>query len=116
MALNPLMTRIVNKSKGLKILADSCKFHFHKLPFCKVFHSLTMGSNLHYGELGPREHKGAVDLINHNKLVPHHKFFCKRSLPFSILDTHYLHNVVGDANLGKGRDCNWLSLYKVKTF
>ncbi|CAK9134926.1 unnamed protein product [Ilex paraguariensis] len=51
---------------------------------------------------GPRELTGAVDLINHYKLLPHHEFFCKRSLPLSISDTHYLHNVVGDAEIRKG--------------
>lgn len=51
---------------------------------------------------GPRELTGAVDLISHYKLLPHHEFFCKRSLPLSILDTHYLHNVVGDSEVRKG--------------
>ncbi|CAK9139456.1 unnamed protein product [Ilex paraguariensis] len=52
--------------------------------------------------VGPRELTGAVDLINHYKLLPHHDFFCKRSLPLSISDTHYLHNVVGDTEIRKG--------------
>jgi hypothetical protein len=52
--------------------------------------------------LGPRELTGAVDLISHYKLLPHHDFFCKRSLPLSISDTHYLHNVVGDTEIRKG--------------
>ncbi|KAM7525602.1 hypothetical protein LguiA_015504 [Lonicera macranthoides] len=51
---------------------------------------------------GPRELTGAVDLINHYKLLPHHDFFCKKSLPLSISDTHYLHNVVGDTEIRKG--------------
>ncbi|XP_038970683.1 mediator of RNA polymerase II transcription subunit 19a-like isoform X2 [Phoenix dactylifera] len=51
---------------------------------------------------GPRELTGAVDLINHYKLWAHHDFFCKRSLPLSISDTHYLHNVVGDTEIRKG--------------
>ncbi|XP_059626313.1 mediator of RNA polymerase II transcription subunit 19a isoform X2 [Cornus florida] len=51
---------------------------------------------------GPRELTGAVDLINHYKLLPHHEFFCKKSLPLSISDTHYLHNVVGDTEIRKG--------------
>lgn len=51
---------------------------------------------------GPRELTGAVDLISHYKLLGHHDFFCKRSLPLSILDTHYLHNVVGDTEIRKG--------------
>ncbi|CAN4093731.1 unnamed protein product [Withania somnifera] len=51
---------------------------------------------------GPRELTGAVDLISHFKLLPHHEFFCKRSLPLSISDTHYLNNVVGDTEIRKG--------------
>ncbi|KHN27248.1 hypothetical protein glysoja_041806 [Glycine soja] len=51
---------------------------------------------------GPRELTGAVDLISHFKLLPHYEFFCKRSLPVSIADTHYLHNVVGDTEIRKG--------------
>ncbi|XP_052186497.1 mediator of RNA polymerase II transcription subunit 19a-like isoform X2 [Diospyros lotus] len=51
---------------------------------------------------GPRELTGAVDLISHYKLLPHHEFFCKRSLPLSVSDTHYLHNVVGDTEIRKG--------------
>ncbi|XP_068654968.1 mediator of RNA polymerase II transcription subunit 19a-like isoform X2 [Aristolochia californica] len=51
---------------------------------------------------GPRELTGAVDLINHYKLCVHHEFFCKRSLPVSISETHYLHNIVGDTEIRKG--------------
>ncbi|RWW54139.1 hypothetical protein BHE74_00039304, partial [Ensete ventricosum] len=51
---------------------------------------------------GPRELTGAADLINHYKLSAHHDFFCKRILPLSISDTHYLHNVVGDTEIQKG--------------
>ncbi|XP_021901292.1 mediator of RNA polymerase II transcription subunit 19a isoform X2 [Carica papaya] len=51
---------------------------------------------------GPRELTGAVDLISHYKLLAHHDFFCKRSLPLSISDAHYLHNVVGDTEIRKG--------------
>ncbi|GAB4830379.1 Mediator of RNA polymerase II transcription subunit 19-A [Ancistrocladus abbreviatus] len=51
---------------------------------------------------GPKELTGSVDLISHYKLLPHHEFFCKKSLPLSISDTHYLHNVVGDTELRKG--------------
>lgn len=51
---------------------------------------------------GPRELGGAVDLINQYKLWPHHEFFCKKSLPLSISQTHYLHNVVGDTEIRKG--------------
>lgn len=53
-------------------------------------------------DIGPKELTGAVDLISHYKLLPHHEFFCKRSLPVSISDTHYLHNVVGDTEIRKG--------------
>ncbi|KAE9460833.1 hypothetical protein C3L33_07216, partial [Rhododendron williamsianum] len=53
-------------------------------------------------QVGPRELTGAVDLISHYKLLPHHQFFCKRSLPLSISDSHYLHNVVGDSEVMKG--------------
>ncbi|KAG8388828.1 hypothetical protein BUALT_Bualt02G0165600 [Buddleja alternifolia] len=53
-------------------------------------------------KLGPRELTGAADLISQYKLLPHHDFFCKRSLPLSISDTHYLHNVVGDTEIRKG--------------
>nr|GLL30860.1 mediator of RNA polymerase II transcription subunit 19a-like [Ipomoea trifida]GMD14006.1 mediator of RNA polymerase II transcription subunit 19A-like isoform X1 [Ipomoea batatas]GMD17309.1 mediator of RNA polymerase II transcription subunit 19A-like isoform X1 [Ipomoea batatas] len=51
---------------------------------------------------GPRELTGAVDLISQFKLLPHHEYFCKRQLPLSISDTHYLHNVVGDTEIRKG--------------
>ncbi|KAF8402403.1 hypothetical protein HHK36_013358 [Tetracentron sinense] len=54
------------------------------------------------GQSGPRELTGAVDLINHYKLLAHHEFFCKRPLPLSISETHYLHNVVGDTEIRKG--------------
>lgn len=51
---------------------------------------------------GPRELTGSVDLINYYKLHLHHDFFCKRSLPSSISDTHYLHSVVGETEIRKG--------------
>ncbi|XP_076931567.1 putative mediator of RNA polymerase II transcription subunit 19b [Bidens hawaiensis] len=51
---------------------------------------------------GPRELTGAVDLISYYKLLPHLDFFCKKSLPLSISDTHYLHNAVGDKEIRKG--------------
>ncbi|KAE7996129.1 hypothetical protein FH972_000877 [Carpinus fangiana] len=51
---------------------------------------------------GPRELGGAVDLINQFKLWPHHEFFCQKSLPLSISQTHYLNNVVGDTEIRKG--------------
>ncbi|KAK4483010.1 hypothetical protein RD792_010186 [Penstemon davidsonii] len=61
-----------------------------------------MSSVVLFFKLGPRELTGAVDLISHYKLLPHHDFFCKRSLPVSISDTHYLHNVVGDTEIRRG--------------
>ncbi|XP_020229164.1 mediator of RNA polymerase II transcription subunit 19a isoform X1 [Cajanus cajan] len=51
---------------------------------------------------GPRELTGSVDLLNHFKLLPHFEFFCKRPLPVSISDAHYLHNIVGDTEIRKG--------------
>lgn len=61
---------------------------------------------------GPRELGGAVDLINHYKLWPHHEFFCKRSLNLSISETHYLHNVVGDTEIRKGDGMELDQLFK----
>ncbi|KVH94164.1 mediator of RNA polymerase II transcription subunit 19a-like [Cynara cardunculus var. scolymus] len=51
---------------------------------------------------GPKELTGAVNLINYYKLLPHYEFFCKKSLPLSISDTHYLRKVVGDTEIRKG--------------
>lgn len=51
---------------------------------------------------GPRELTGAVDLISRYKLLPHYEFFCKRSIPLAVADTHYVHNVVGDTEIRKG--------------
>ncbi|PON75162.1 hypothetical protein PanWU01x14_045140 [Parasponia andersonii] len=51
---------------------------------------------------GPRELTGSVDLISQYKLLDPHAYFCKRSLPLSIADTHYLRNVVGDTEIRKG--------------
>ncbi|XP_076914256.1 putative mediator of RNA polymerase II transcription subunit 19b isoform X2 [Bidens hawaiensis] len=51
---------------------------------------------------GPRELTGAVDLLSYYKLLPHYEFFCKKSLPVSISDTHYLHDIVGDTDIRKG--------------
>ncbi|KAL0389204.1 UNVERIFIED_CONTAM: Mediator of RNA polymerase II transcription subunita [Sesamum calycinum] len=65
---------------------------------------------------GPRELTGAVDLISHYRLFPHHDFFCKRSLPVSISDTYYLHNVVGDTELRKGEGCSWASSCKMHPY
>lgn len=52
--------------------------------------------------IGPKELNGSVDLISHFKLLPHYEFFCKKPLPSSISDTHYLSNVVGDTDIRKG--------------
>lgn len=71
------------------------------LSYLLIFYFLLMRSCI-FEYLGPRELTGAVDLISHYKLLPHHDFFCKRSLPLSISDTHYLHNVVGDTEIRKG--------------
>ncbi|XP_054798132.1 mediator of RNA polymerase II transcription subunit 19a-like [Prosopis cineraria] len=65
---------------------------------------------------GPRELTGAVDLINHFKLLPHYEFFCKRSLPESILDTQYLYNVVGDTEIRKGDNMQLDQLIQTPSF
>ncbi|KAL1085551.1 hypothetical protein V6Z11_D08G058000 [Gossypium hirsutum] len=52
--------------------------------------------------LGPRELSGVVDLVSRYNLLVHHDFFCKKHLPMSILDTHYLHTVVGGTEIRKG--------------
>lgn len=51
---------------------------------------------------GPKELTGGVDLLKHYNLLHHYKFFCKKSPPSSISDTHYLRNVVGDTEIRKG--------------
>jgi hypothetical protein len=53
-------------------------------------------------EAGTRELGGAHDLVSQYKLWPYYEFFCKRSLPLSISETHYLRNVVGDTKIKKG--------------
>ncbi|PHT29226.1 DnaJ protein -like protein 1 [Capsicum baccatum] len=35
--------------------------------------------------------------------IAYHDFFCKKPLPLSIFDTHYLHNMVGDTEFRKGK-------------
>lgn len=65
---------------------------------------------------GPRELTGAVDLISHYKLVAHHDFFCKRPLPLSISDTHYLHNVVGDTEIRKGEGMELDQLFQTAPY
>nr|XP_043636029.1 mediator of RNA polymerase II transcription subunit 19a-like [Erigeron canadensis]XP_043636030.1 mediator of RNA polymerase II transcription subunit 19a-like [Erigeron canadensis] len=61
---------------------------------------------------GPKELTGAVDLIHKYKLVPHYEFFCKKALPISISDTHYLRNVVGDTEIRKGEGMQLNELIK----
>lgn len=51
---------------------------------------------------GPSELCGAVDLISHYKLWPHHDYFCKRSPPLSLSESPYLRNLVGDLQIRKG--------------
>ncbi|KAE9601092.1 hypothetical protein Lal_00023995 [Lupinus albus] len=51
---------------------------------------------------GHKELGGAHDLISQYKLWPYYEFFCKRSHPASISETHYLRNVVGDTKIRKG--------------
>ncbi|RZB96154.1 putative mediator of RNA polymerase II transcription subunit 19b isoform B [Glycine soja] len=51
---------------------------------------------------GNKELGGTRDLINQYRLWPYYEFFCKKSLPVSISETHYLHNVVGDTKIRKG--------------
>ncbi|KAG6411851.1 hypothetical protein SASPL_124504 [Salvia splendens] len=77
-----MATRIVDSTKRF----NQC-IHLNDIPFTGP---------------GPRELTGAVDLISHYKLLPHYDFFCKRSLPVPIADTHYLHNVAGDTEIRKG--------------
>ncbi|KAF3321658.1 mediator of RNA polymerase II transcription subunit 19a-like isoform X3 [Carex littledalei] len=65
----------------------------------------------HFGR-GPRELTGAVDLINQYKLLAHHKFFCKRALPASIRETHYLRNVVGERDIMRGEGMEFDQLFE----
>ncbi|KAM0004922.1 putative mediator complex, subunit Med19, metazoa [Helianthus debilis subsp. tardiflorus] len=51
--------------------------------------------------IGPKELTGAIDLVQYYKLFPHYEFFCKKSTSLSVLDAHYLHNVVGDKEIRK---------------
>uniref|UniRef100_A0A7N0UHF0 Uncharacterized protein n=1 Tax=Kalanchoe fedtschenkoi TaxID=63787 RepID=A0A7N0UHF0_KALFE len=51
---------------------------------------------------GPKELTGALDLIDHFKLVRYHEFFCKTSIPSSVSKAHYLSNVVGATDISKG--------------
>lgn len=67
-----------------------------------IFPMLSDWRHMLFKILGPRELTGAVDLLNHFQLLPHFEFFCKRPLPVSISDAHYLYNVVGDIEIRKG--------------
>lgn len=75
---------------------------WHAFGCYRVWFNLIVVVDCVFWTVGPRELTGAVDLISHYKLLPHHQFFCKRSLPLSISDSHYLHNVVGDSEVMKG--------------
>ncbi|GLT52189.1 hypothetical protein SLA2020_255420 [Shorea laevis] len=68
-----------------------------------------------FGE-GPRELGGAGDLISQFKLWPLHEFLCKRLLPLSILETRYLHNVVGDTEIRKGEGMELAQLFQNDSF
>ncbi|XP_020229819.1 probable mediator of RNA polymerase II transcription subunit 19b [Cajanus cajan] len=57
--------------------------------------------NKNFGR-GDKELGGTRDIINQYRLLPYYEFFCKRSLPKSIQETHYLHNVVGNTKIRKG--------------
>ena len=93
-----------------KIASDKNLPHNHPfLDFLQVFQFLfyfiyffLLEDLLLFVPLGPRELTGAVDLISYFKLLPHYEYFCKRPLPVSIADTHYLHNVVGETEIRKG--------------
>ncbi|KAF4398482.1 hypothetical protein G4B88_025461 [Cannabis sativa] len=61
---------------------------------------------------GLRELGGAVDLINQYKLMPHYELFCRRSIPSSISETHYLHSVVGNLKICKGEGMELEQLFQ----
>lgn len=61
---------------------------------------------------GPREPTGAVDLICRYKLLPLHDFFCKRTLPLPISETHYLHKVAGNREIRKGEGMELEQLFQ----
>lgn len=61
---------------------------------------------------GPRELGGAADLISQFKLWPHYESFCRKSIPLSISETHYLHNVVGDTEIRKGEGMELDQLFR----
>lgn len=83
-------------------LVCSCSLNY-MISICQWNYRSNLGVFLNVKWLsGPRELGGAADLINQYKLCRHHEFFCKRSLPLSISETHYLQNVVGDTLIRKG--------------
>jgi hypothetical protein len=51
---------------------------------------------------GVQELTGAVDLLTHYSLREHYETFCKKPLPPSLAETHYLQNVVGDTEIRRG--------------
>lgn len=62
--------------------------------------------------VGPKELTGDVDLVSRYKLVAHRQFYCNRSLPFSLLGEHYLHNIVGDTDIRKGEGMQLVELIR----
>ncbi|KAH9796278.1 hypothetical protein KPL71_005477 [Citrus sinensis] len=65
---------------------------------------------------GPKELGGAIDLVNQFKLLHHHEFFCKRALPLSLSETHYLRNVVGDTEIRKGEGMELDRLFQTSSY
>ncbi|XP_024046350.1 mediator of RNA polymerase II transcription subunit 19a isoform X2 [Citrus clementina] len=65
---------------------------------------------------GPKELGGAIDLVNQFKLLHHHEFFCKRALPSSLSETHYLRNVVGDTEIRKGEGMELDQLFQTSSY
>ncbi|KAL9273690.1 Mediator of RNA polymerase II transcription subunit 19a-like protein [Drosera capensis] len=49
-------------------------------------------------------------------IQPHHEFFCKKTLPLSISDTHYLHYVVGVMEIRKGEGMQLDQLIKNQSY
>lgn len=69
-----------------------------------------------FNKLGPKELGGAIDLVNQFKLLHHHEFFCKRALPSSLSETHYLRNVVGDTEIRKGEGMELDQLFQTSSY
>ncbi|GMN22405.1 hypothetical protein TIFTF001_050206 [Ficus carica] len=67
---------------------------------------------LFLASIRPRELGGAADLISQFKLWPHYESFCKKSIPLSISETRYLHNVVGDTEIRKGEGMELDQLFR----